>query len=373
MYLKKIFIENLRVFNSLEVEFSPNINLVLGPNNSGKSSLIKSIYRLQESNQQIKADDIRHGTTAASILYQISDLNDEGLHTLMRSISFQAFKELSVYIRINISHQNVLSNYLLLDYEADIQRLNTSFTGGLANNQYIPIPNKEDQNSFIYPFFAKRKQTYYTSNGGTETSSLIFEDLRNLPLKILKLNNGSHIHSDEYKKHCREILGFEIGTVPGEGKQDAHRIGIYTYKDLLVPIESMGEGVVNIIGLIALLLTEDNKLYLIEELENDIHPEALKKLLDLIISKSRNNQFIISTHSNIVLKHLGSLPHSKIFYVDPLDNLEVKKHHSNVPTSQLSEVENIPEMRIEILEKLGYDFFDFDLYKGYLILEESSE
>ena len=41
----------------------------------------------------------------------------------------------------------------------------------------------------------------------------------------------------------------------------------------------MGEGVANIVGLLVDLCLAENKLFLIEEPENDIHPKALKGLL----------------------------------------------------------------------------------------------
>jgi hypothetical protein len=134
----------------------------------------------------------------------------------------------------------------------------------------------------------------------------------------------------------------------------------------------MGEGVANIVGFIVTLLTEDNKLFLVEELENDIHPTALKKLLELIIAKSKNNQFVISTHSNIVLKYLGIVTGCKIFYLEWSPWRLVGETRENIHTTQITEVENNPQARIELLEKLGYDFHDFDLYEAYLILEESS-
>jgi predicted ATPase len=47
----------------------------------------------------------------------------------------------------------------------------------------------------------------------------------------------------------------------------------------------------------------------IEEPETDLHPRALHGLLDLIVQSAaeHNNQFVISTHSNIVVRHLGGL------------------------------------------------------------------
>lgn len=127
----------------------------------------------------------------------------------------------------------------------------------------------------------------------------------------------------------------------------------------------MGEGVSNILGLILDLCVAKDKLFLIEEPENDIHPKALKKLLNLIIEKSDTNQFVITTHSNIVLKHLGSCDESKIFKVD-------MEFEDRIPTSYVSEIENTPEARREVLEDLGYELFDFDVWDTWLILEESS-
>lgn len=149
-------------------------------------------------------------------------------------------------------------------------------------------------------------------------------------------------------------------------------VGSFVTNNIVIPLRSMGDGVMNIVAFIATLLTEDRKVFLIEELENDIHPQALKKLLELITTKSSKNQFIISTHSHIVLKYLGILPKSKIFYLEwsPFD--VVRRTQVRVPTTQVREVENNPQSRMEILMKLGYEFHDFELFESYLLLEESS-
>lgn len=113
------------------------------------------------------------------------------------------------------------------------------------------------------------------------------------------------------------------------------------------------------------LCVAKNKLFLIEEPENDIHPKALKGLLKLVAKKSIENQFVITTHSNIVTKFLGSQSENKIFYVsNVLEN--------RIPKSTISVVGNLPQERRKVLEELGYEMFDFDLWGGWLFLEESS-
>lgn len=56
---------------------------------------------------------------------------------------------------------------------------------------------------------------------------------------------------------------------------------------------------------------------------------------------------------------------SKIFKV----NMEF---FNKIPTSSIAEVDNSPKARREILEDLGYELFDFDVWDTWLILEESS-
>ena len=117
----------------------------------------------------------------------------------------------------------------------------------------------------------------------------------------------------------------------------------------------MGEGIANLVGLIVDLCVAENKIFIIEEPENDVHPEALKSLLELIISKSENNQFIISTHSNIVTRYLGSIKDSKLF--------KIALDFSNQYEPPISEISVIPHNikdRMTVLEELVYEFNDLN-------------
>jgi hypothetical protein len=113
------------------------------------------------------------------------------------------------------------------------------------------------------------------------------------------------------------------------------------------------------------LALSEGKLFLIEEPENDLHPRALKALLDLIIKSAEKNQFVISTHSNIVVRHLASLPDSRLYNITL--NTEIQPAEAKATL-----VENKPDARLAVLRDLGYELYDFDLWDGWLILEESS-
>ena len=140
--------------------------------------------------------------------------------------------------------------------------------------------------------------------------------------------------------------------------------GSYVSSTESILLDRMGAGVANAVTLLASLIDSKGKTFLIEEPENDLHPAALRKLLEVIEGES-TNQFSISTHSQVVLRHLGSTPHSRIFSV-------TSEPDATTPTSRAEAIDDTPPMRRQVLDDLGYELYDYDLYDGWLILEEAS-
>ncbi len=383
MYLNKIHLINIRSFKNAELYLSKSINLLVGNNNSGKSTIIKSIYKLQNPNS-LGIDDIRKLNQNGRIFLEVHDVSeieieifklslDEHIAENKMPITDKLMAIFGIYTDIFESKksQEALITNLYDKHEFDDSgkvKVYDDTGNEVPFTTFRSLPKDETKSNFIYPFFSKRKTGYYSNNQlGAKEAYYVGEDLRNITSKVQKLSNPSHPKHQKFVSLLREILGFSVGVIPQSDNQS--NTGIFVNDTSVIPIDSMGEGVVNIIGLIVMLLTEDRKLYLIEEVENDIHPKALKKLLELIIEKSANNQFVISTHSNIVLKYLG-IESSKIFQIkwQPFE----KKLDDNLPTSVINHLSNKPQEKLQLLEDLGYDIFDFDLYKSYLILEESS-
>src|SRR5262249_9744357 len=130
----------------------------------------------------------------------------------------------------------------------------------------------------------------------------INSDMSNLSAKLSRIANPAFPKNKQYAEACEAVLGFVVTAIPS---QNGQRPGIYLPNQAALPIEQMGEGVPNIVQLLASLAVSEDKLFLIEEPENDLHPDALKSLLELVVASSKSNQFVISTHSNIVVSYLG--------------------------------------------------------------------
>ncbi|MES0491022.1 MAG: AAA family ATPase [Leptospirales bacterium] len=336
MKISYVSIENIRCFEREKIDFSDNINIIVGPNNSGKSTLLKSVLNLQVENQFL-ASDKRLKVQVGKIEIRLK--NDAGIYFSKQYTDF------TLTLKQNSTPYTTLTN---------IEK-NSVMQGGSF------IQSKEPEN-YIYPFLSRRKAAGFSENINLQTTNSITGNLSNLYSKIDRISNPEFLPAyEEYIEACENIIGFRVSTVSSRnGKKGAYIIRNADH----IPIENMGEGITNLLGLIVDLCIAENKLFLIEEPENDIHPKALKALLRLIQKKSSSNQFIITTHSNIVVKTLGGLESSKVFSITTF-------FKEKIPTSNIQLIDT-PEMRLEVLEALGYEVFDFDLWQYWIFFEESS-
>jgi len=185
--------------------------------------------------------------------------------------------------------------------------------------------------------------------------------------KIHPYTQSTHPLHEQFDKLCQGLIGSPMGIIEGA---TGHLPGIYTGKNGSIPLSQMGDGVPHIVGLIVHLLTAEKRLFVIEELENGINPEPLKLLLEEIkrSAKERQNQFLISTHSNIVLQSLASEEDCKIIEVT---QAQIKP--GEIPESSCILIERGDvEARRRVLMNLGYSLADSAMFEGWLILEEAS-
>lgn len=345
MWVTKVSLQNIRGFEYTGlIEFSKRINILVGPNNAGKSTILNSILLLQRPTFDVSDITLNVSEGRIEVFFEEFD----------RYPQFQPIKNsarFSKAVHLSLSKSNT---YFRISDRADPN-------GGYT---YRGLPSIEPDNLF-YPYLSKRKVVQYSEEINSGTSNNVTGNFQNLFAKVDRLSNP-HFQPgfDEYQDACRNIIGFPITSIASKNGKKAALI----IKNLEhIPLTSMGEGVANLVGLIVDLCIAENQIFLIEELENDIHPKALKALLSLIEKKSINNQFFISTHSNIVTKYLGGLQDARLFKVS-MNFAEGSK----LPVSNIATVSDDPDERRQLLEDLGYEFHDYDLWKSWLFLEESS-
>jgi AAA15 family ATPase/GTPase len=357
MWISQLNLENIRGFLGNENNISPsrNINVIVGHNNSGKSTILNAIYLLQ-SNYSLTPDDLRKDKETGNIVLTLEDVPNH----FNGNKCFYKENLPQINFRFSENSREIYGFIPTVD-TAESSRESTKD----SRSKFLGIEPNEP-NNLIYSHLSKRKVNYGDEAVKSEYKNKVTGDYRYLNSKIDGLCSSSLSSGEEFRRICIDVLNFPVSTVSTDNNNGGKEPVLELSHTSKIPITKMGEGVTSLLGLFVDLCVAENKIFLIEEPENDIHPKALKALLELIIKKSENNQFFISTHSNIVTKYLGSSEGAKVFKVS------MSFGENRLPISEVEEVENESVARLRLLEELGYEPFDFGQWKAWLILEESS-
>jgi predicted ATPase len=349
MYVSRLDLANIRCYVEASVVFSPTITLIAGENNSGKSTVIHALLLLQA--ESVDLDWVRQGALEGSIRISLAEINPALFPPQTRGIAQNATgPNAAALFDLNVERNSRNS------------RLETGIAPQVSQGTYYPFPRQQPTN-LIVPYLSERRASKYSEAVGGNAAYTAAGNLENLVAKIDRCLSSLQLNP-RYQAACMAVLGFVVTTHPtASGKMAG--LELDAQEQRYIPLTRMGAGVAQVLGLVVELLVAKNKLFLIEEIENDLHPSALRKLLELVeVSALAGNQFVISTHSSVVLRALGSVAGTKLW--------QTVRVNMNPPESKLAEVLSEPRARRALLQALGYDLVDYDLYDAWLILEESS-
>lgn len=356
MWISELQVINVKSFaDSGLLKLSKGINVIVGKNNAGKSRLLQAVLCLQSTNHYIfnqPKEAVRIGASESTIRICLEDiktahLNKAGIADGDRGI-------------------------VTLSFNSETLPRKFTFAPDGTNREAIreiDIITHQEPNNFILPYTMKRFAQGFNPLTGNNLPQprYVLESLSELTNKIHPFTQSTHPEHQRFDALCEAFIGSPMGIIEGT---NGHLPGIYTGQNGSIPLSQMGDGVPHILGLIVHLLKAENKLFVIEELENGINPEPLKLLLEEIkhSAKERHNQFLISTHNEIVLQTLASEEDCTIIEVT-----QARMKPGDIPESSFVQIErdNV-EARRRVLRNLGYSLADSDMFEGWLLLEEAS-
>ena len=339
-------IHDLRLFgmrcfeDSGDIQFDPKFNVLVGKNNAGKSTILKAILGLQGF--PFSHLDVRPGhQTNSFISCHLYEIVQNDIMQIVKAPDLSSMRVTTVYYGNAPNYGDAQHNHL-----------------GVGQQLF---PATRPQHTIV-PFIAKRKATAFSHDISLGNQSAINGTLSLLYSRIDLLATKGHPDHDRFSQAVLDIIGIPITTkASSSGKQ----AGYYFDRHNFVTLENMGDGVTEMVALIVELCTEENKIFVLEEPETNLHPRGLKALLGMVRAASESNQFFIATHSNVVVRELSNADNGKIFRVYCNGELHTSP-------SKVEEVEKSPQAHLELLRELGYEFADFELHDGWLFLEESS-
>ena len=339
MKITGLRLSGIRCFEDTgELPTKPRFNIFVGQNNVGKSTILRSLLSCQGF--PFDAGDVRPSASNAWISLSLDDV--------LESDSFGYKAAPSGEMRITIPLRGRYPEY------GDIP----SQIGSFGSQIFIP----QRPHHTLVPFLAKRKASGFSEAISAGAHTPITGTLQHLYSNVDVLATAGHPNHEAYLAATREILGLTITTKPSGGGKVA---GFYLDAENFITLDRMGDGVTEIIALVTELCLARNKIFVLEEPETNLHPRGLKALLNMVRTSAEHNQFFIATHSNVVVRELGSEDESIVYRI-------YRDGETAQSPSKVEEVLRTPAAHMLLLRELGYEFTDFDLHEGWLFLEESS-
>jgi AAA ATPase domain len=197
MWVSSLQLNNIRSFSeSGDIALSKNINILLGANNAGKSTIIMALYLLQQN--RLSTEDIRIGETTANGYIRLEELNHPYFQQFLQGSS----SPLTLQLWANRTNGNT-------------PQLKVDDARGF--NPVSPI----QPGNFIYPYLSKRKVQGYTQEVNLQREREVGDNLVNLVAKVDALANVDHPNHEEYEQACLDTFGFPITAFSSSGGKQA--------------------------------------------------------------------------------------------------------------------------------------------------------
>ncbi|WP_081055001.1 ATP-dependent nuclease [Burkholderia diffusa] len=345
MYVKNITLENYRSFcERTEISLSPGMNLILGENNSGKSSLLEAFSltsidyepHLSPETKQHQDDlinspceiDMRFSMEISEIWRYLGDsviiptpqqpnLITQDFPTYLKNIN-------EIEIGIKTSRESTRQNVTFYSVFGDIKCSATSGanvlgyacskTKGILNgsiSNYIGVQNTFDGQinnltSRLYKFRAERMNN---SRGFFGTSKILRGDAINLPecLNLLQSHNPNLF--EEYVEHVHQIFPsvHRVKVVPVSNTELEIRTSLvpahHRRPDLSVSLAQSGTGIGQVLAILYVAMNSATPIVIaIDEPNSFLHPKAVRTLLTILNNLPIKHQYIITTHSPEVIR-----------------------------------------------------------------------
>jgi len=347
MHLSGLRVLNYSSFeDSGAIELSPGINLFVGPNNCGKSALLRSIVAPMPDNPHRGSAQLPIKPAPSSVELRISITVGDLYDRLLRAGHQASFPMGGANVRegqqklerLLADPNNVVELHAVRVAGHDISAFKGASIAELRDqsNQMIMQVGRTADGKFSFQgrpstadnlaaFFdapASASAFYFGSqrvNVGRVPISDEFSlkpDASNLPTVLANVQATRAPVFELIEEHLAEILpGVQrITVVPSGG---AFEILLWPQRrgplsELNFSLNESGSGVGQILALICAIVLHGQAVIVVDEINTYLHPAAIKKLFRLIQARYPQHQYIISAHSADVI--FGSNP-ARLFTV----------------------------------------------------------
>jgi len=330
--MKKLLIKNYKCFGEegAEILKFENINVIIGKNNSGKSSIIDVVKFLTNDDKSFLKNKRKGGAPELIYYYTINRELVEKTFSANRGINYAGFIE---------SLQEIGKKFVGDIISFKIDENGKVFLDVITNN-HIPRElrvNFENYVNNIDIIFDNKKFIHLTAERDIQPEL----DNDNMDVQpnglgatnlIQKILNKSDLDSslievkllEELNKITKPDIWFSRILVQ-KNEDDKWEIYFENPLDGRVPLSKMGSGIKTILLVLIQIFvipefkrwSASNYVFALEELENNLHPAQQRRLYYYLYEFTQRHNCILflTTHSNIVIDLYSKLDKTQILHV----------------------------------------------------------
>ena len=333
LHLDRLYVKNFRALDELMLENLGRVNVFVGCNNSGKSTILDAIELLVASN---KFEVLRKQADKHGEFYDVR-FRDRDFTFIENFFSGRVLPKVFDSIVLESSQKSfVLSHYFVKEFQVEelfedeprirIKRefLEQEINGVESNEGYralsltvngkrvILADNENNSTKYVgsgvrlggYSDLFDGVSTNYVSTKGFESSYLdsLWGSIQFNPSLNNTLISALNLVSNDV-----EIFGF----MQVEPSRSRDRIALVKLKglDKPVPLSSMGDGMSRVLYIVLSLLSAKDGVLLIDEMENGLHYRIQENLWRMIfqLATELNIQVFVTTHSWDVIESFSKV------------------------------------------------------------------
>ncbi|MGL6065172.1 MAG: AAA family ATPase [Fusobacteriaceae bacterium] len=287
--IDKLKIENFKGIKQIEIEEFKRINFFIGGNNCCKTTILEAISLINTGNIVNMLNNITKYSTVGSVVdsffygmdqsnepkVEINESSDKN-HSILKIAYIESYEKITKEEKTDEALSIVDSEVKILNYIFELDSKKNVLIA--KNNRYRFTSSEEVKKPFFYIPSSRKSIDFFKTIQKLQTNKKIDEII-----PILK----------NYDKDIERIYtnGTEI------------MVDLLRY-DKSLPFDSMGDGFVSAAHIASYLLFYDNCVLLIDEIENGLYKNNIKKLIKYILKivEKKNIQLFITTHSEEFLK-----------------------------------------------------------------------
>lgn len=299
--ISKIILKNFKNISSFESELMP-INVLIGSNNSGKSSVLQGIHfsimaevmRRKTQKVNIPEDSLIYNPSSNFLYLRHNEQYtvSKGLTSYLELTNYEEGDNFSIEIMKGRNEKNIAVH---AKSNNSFRQLVTAWSP--LYSMYVPgisgIPTKEK-------YITKAELRSAVARGDANMY------IRNI---IYRIKEDSKLDSLNNKLH--EFFSNITVDVPYNPDEDLYvNINIKIQidnKEVIVPLEQCGTGALQVLQIISYALYFSPQLFLLDEPDEHLHPNNQIILSQVLkdMSEENNIQIILCTHSRHLLADLS--------------------------------------------------------------------